>query len=176
MENTAEVSREGTGEGLVRPDKSGASNDESKDTFDELKYESKQVEEKEKYYMGEQSEEEETIDKEIPSPAVYLTILKEIPTLEDNEEYMDKKLREKQRNSITGGKSEKQDEEFNSPGPPNEDLPYQYDADGAIKHDPLGLWEGSVNSDSSPGEQQATGRDNTTAAKVKNSTQPEASN
>ncbi|CAG8673620.1 7998_t:CDS:2, partial [Acaulospora morrowiae] len=111
--NTAEVSRKGT------EDESGASDDESEDTFDELEYESKEVEEEEEYYTREQFEEEETIDEEIPSLAVYLTILKEIPT-------------------VISGESGKRDEKSDSPGPPNENLPYQYDADSVVKHDPLG--------------------------------------
>ncbi|CAG8624868.1 14950_t:CDS:1, partial [Acaulospora morrowiae] len=79
--------------GLARPDELKVSDDESEDTFDELKYESEDVEEEEEYYTGEWSEEEEMMDKGILSPAVYLTVLEEIPTLEDDEEYKDKKPR-----------------------------------------------------------------------------------
>ncbi|CAG8738345.1 9462_t:CDS:1, partial [Acaulospora morrowiae] len=79
-------------EGLARPNELEVSDDESEDTFDELKYESEDVEKEEGYYTGEQSEEEETMDKGILSPVVYLTVLEEISTLEDNEEYEDEKL------------------------------------------------------------------------------------
>ncbi|CAG8683941.1 8590_t:CDS:2 [Acaulospora morrowiae] len=80
-------------EGLAQPDELEVSDDESEDTFDELKYESKNIEEKEGYYTGQRSKKKETMDKGIPSPAVYLTVLEEISTLEDDEKYEDEKLR-----------------------------------------------------------------------------------
>ncbi|CAG8675742.1 7092_t:CDS:2, partial [Acaulospora morrowiae] len=135
-------------EGLARPDELEVSDDESEDTFDELEYESEDVEEEEGYYTGERSEEEETMDKGIPSPAVYLTVLEEIPTLEDDEEYKDEKPREKRESSATGGEARSRDEESDLPGPLNEDLTYQNDAEGATNLDSLNHHQcGGVGSD-----------------------------
>ncbi|CAG8694906.1 15637_t:CDS:2, partial [Acaulospora morrowiae] len=124
-------------EGLAWPDELKVSDDESKDTFDELEYESENVEKEERYYTGEQSEEEETMDKGIPSPAVYLTILEEIPTLEDDEKYEDEKPREKRESSVTSGEAGSRDEESDLPGPQNENLILQNDAKGATNLDSL---------------------------------------
>ncbi|CAG8595617.1 12328_t:CDS:2 [Acaulospora morrowiae] len=138
-------------EGLARPDELEVSDDKNEDTFDELEYESEDVEEEEGYYTGERSEKEETIDKRIPSPAVYLTILEEISTLEDDEEYEDEKPRmdligltekeredaEKWESSTTGGEAGSRDEEFDLSGPLNEDLTYQNDVEGATNLDSL---------------------------------------
>ncbi|CAG8563377.1 16663_t:CDS:2 [Acaulospora morrowiae] len=72
--------------GLARPDESEAGEYKSGDTFNESEYKSKEVEEEEKYYIGEQSEGKEVMREEIPSPAVYLTTLEEVLTPEDEEE------------------------------------------------------------------------------------------
>ncbi|CAG8638472.1 6773_t:CDS:2, partial [Acaulospora morrowiae] len=94
-------------EGLVRPDESESSDYKSGGTYGEFEYESEKVEEEKGYYTGKRSGEgttdqesvaekttgrEEappskvkTEEMEIPSPAIYLTVLKEIPTPEEEE-------------------------------------------------------------------------------------------
>ncbi|CAG8675091.1 16828_t:CDS:2, partial [Acaulospora morrowiae] len=86
-------------EGLVQPDESESSDYESKGTYGEFEYESEEMEEEEGYYTRERSGEEttdqesvakettdrkeappsevETEEMEIPSPAIYLTVLEE---------------------------------------------------------------------------------------------------
>ncbi|CAG8648703.1 15819_t:CDS:2, partial [Acaulospora morrowiae] len=72
-------------EGLARPDEAEAGDYENGDAFDEWEYESEEVEEEEGYYTEERSEEEETTCEEIPSPAIYLATLEEVPTWEEGE-------------------------------------------------------------------------------------------
>ncbi|CAG8633121.1 4029_t:CDS:2, partial [Acaulospora morrowiae] len=128
-------------EGLAWPDELEVSDNESEDTLDELKYENKNVEEKKGYYIGERFEEEETMDKEVPSPAVYLTVLEEIPMLENNEEYEDEKPREKWESSTTDVKAGSRDEESDLLGPLNKNLTYQNIAEGATNLDSLNHYQ-----------------------------------
>ncbi|CAG8691250.1 17355_t:CDS:1, partial [Acaulospora morrowiae] len=94
-------------EGLVRPDESESSDYESEGTYGEFEYESEEVEEEEGYYTRERSgegttdqesvaeettgreeappSEMETEKMEIPSPAIYLTILEKVSMPEEEE-------------------------------------------------------------------------------------------
>ncbi|CAG8703492.1 5980_t:CDS:1, partial [Acaulospora morrowiae] len=95
-------------EGLARPDEPESSDYESGGTYGEFEYEREDVEEEEGYYTRErsggrttdwESGAEETTDQEetppsesrteeaeTPSPTIYLAVLEEVPTPEEEEE------------------------------------------------------------------------------------------
>ncbi|CAG8651506.1 12315_t:CDS:1, partial [Acaulospora morrowiae] len=94
-------------EGLLQPDESESRDYKSGGTYGEFEYENEEVKEEKGYYTGERSgegttdqesvteettgqeeappSEVETEEMEISSPAIYLTVLKEVPTPEEKE-------------------------------------------------------------------------------------------